>query len=134
MTAESVKSLLAARTSALAGKEADSDEYSSFSCGRIGNRPQVMVTFEKATGESLTLAYTHLYAIRTANPNAGFTLQFSEDVVEVRGRHLERVLDLLAAHKLRTMREAVGGMEFDVSPHSTTPLVLGLEFGVISKL
>lgn len=120
MTAESVKSLLAARMqpqgiATPAGEEGRGEElFESFSCGRIGNKPQMMLTLEKADGETLTLAYSHLYSIRSTNPNAGFVLKFSEDQVEVQGRSLGRVWELIGTQRLRVLREPVGGEQFDV--------------------
>jgi len=74
-----------------------------------------MITFEKANGETLTVAYSHLYTVRSNNVNAGFWLRFSEDNVEIHGRNLERVADMIRAHRLQILREPIGGVEFDAA-------------------
>lgn len=134
MTAESVKSLLASRMhpqdfATPIGEESRGEElFESLSCGRIGNKPQMMLSLEKANGETLTLAYSHLYSIRSNNPNAGFVLNFSEDQVEIQGRNLGRVWEMIGTQRLRVLREPIGGVERDIGPNSATPVVTRIEY------
>jgi hypothetical protein len=88
------------------------DEYEAFASGRIGLKPQVSVTFEKANGSSITLAYAHLYSISTESANAGFLLEFSEHRVLITGRNLEKLYRYLGDHRARHVLQTAANQSF----------------------
>jgi hypothetical protein len=74
-------------------------EYEAFAHGRVGNRPQLMVVFKKASGEVFAFSYISLTEIRSPNPNKGFVVDFSGVKVAVVGDHLETLFRYLVDHK-----------------------------------
>lgn len=81
-------------------------EYEAFASGRIGNRPQLMLIFRKASGEVLVFSYLSLTEIRAPNPEKGFTANFSGTKVVVAGEHLGKLFQLLCVHRVAEIVEA----------------------------
>jgi hypothetical protein len=84
---------------------AEEGEYRAYASGRVGNRPQVSVTFRGKDGLGKTLAYCHLYSLDDENPNLGATLEFTRHRVVVKGRNLTELVRLLGDHKVREVQE-----------------------------
>ena len=101
----------------------ESDDTTPFAVGRIGNKPQLCVTFEKGDGSCITLSYTHLYAIESECPGMGCKLVFSEHNVIVSGNNLTDLYRFLGDHKIRLIRETPD----QTFLQSTLPMVLKIE-------
>jgi hypothetical protein len=97
------------------------EEYEPFANGRVGNKPQLTLVFRKADGSVLAIAYSYLCKIQSDNPALGFVMDFAHAKVEVRGRNLERLFQLVCQHKAVEIVEAARNQVFDVSQEA--PLV-----------
>lgn len=82
------------------------DEYVAFARGRIGRRPQMMITFVKCSGEVEVLAYSRLTRIRSENPDRGFTLTFGEAEVCIEGEQLTPLFHYVREHRAVEVVEA----------------------------
>ena len=100
------------------------DDYTAFSYGRVGRRPQMMVSFVRSTGETEAISYSLLYRVHSENIDRGFTAFFGPTEVVVEGQQLGRLLDYLCEHRVATIREAGYGAEFAAEG----------EAGVVSRL
>ena len=105
-------------------KEPD-EEYEPFASGRIGNRPQLTLVFRKADHSVHALAYSYLYSITSDNPGMGFALDFTHAKVEIKGRNLERLFQLVCQHRAMEIIEA--GRSDDFVTPASEPLVARIE-------
>jgi hypothetical protein len=103
--AERLKEVRRQLTEPAAAADGGDDEYRAFASGRVGNRPQVSVTFSKKDGRGKTLAYSHLYCLDVENPNLGCVAEFTRHRVTLKGRNLAELVRLLGDHKAREVRE-----------------------------
>ena len=79
--------------------EADgASEYASFGHGRVGTRPQLAIIFRKADGSAKAFSYAHLYSVESDNPDEGFTVEFTQSNVAIKGRNLEPLFRYISQH------------------------------------
>jgi hypothetical protein len=81
-------------------------EYQPFANGRIGNQPQLTLVFRKKDGSVHGFSYSYFYSIESDNPDAGFTVDFSNAKVEVTGHNLEHLFRLVCQHRAAEIIEA----------------------------
>lgn len=84
----------------------ETEIYQSFSFGRTGLRPQLMLSFVKSDGHYLVLPYADLRAITSVNPAKGFQLEYSGREVVIEGTNLEICFRYLRDHRLSELVEA----------------------------
>lgn len=103
----------------------------AYANGRIGNKPQLMVTFRQVNGASNTFAYSHLYSVTTDVDGAGFVAEFSQHKVAVQGRNLAGLYRYFCDHKVQLVlamgeSQAMAADETDsvVTAISIVPLTL----------
>ena len=104
---------------------AEDDEPRAFACGRVGTRPQISVTFARKDGRGKTLAYSHLYALDTDNPNLGCVLEFTRHRVVLQGRNLTDLVRLLGDHKVREVSQIDEVHALALAP--SVPVVTSIE-------
>lgn len=119
MNAESprVRSLLERRTVSESYAPIEKDdvaEYTAYANGRLGNRPQLTLVFRKADGSVKAFAYSHLYAVSSDDPAAGFTVEFSKLMVTVRGENLDPLFRLVCQHRVLEISEISRNQVFDM--------------------
>ena len=90
------------------------DEYVAFAHGRIGNRPQVSVTFRKADGSGKSFSYSYLYCVSFDDPNTGFIAEFSQTKIIVHGKNLSSLVRLISQHRVVEIIEAGRSHGLDV--------------------
>ena len=66
----------------------ETEVIQGFSFGRVGQRPQLMLTFVKCDGHHLVLPYADLRSITTNEPDKGFLMEFVGREVLVEGTSL----------------------------------------------
>lgn len=107
---KSVRSLLEKSGRAAAPANAsDGDieaEYSAYAQGRISRHSQSTLMFRMADGSVRAFAYSYFYGAESVDPAEGFTLDFSQNKVTIRGRNLETLLRLICQHRVAEVREA----------------------------
>lgn len=81
------------------------EEITSYASGRIGNKPQLTVTFRQVDGSSQAFAYSHLYSVAADAESGSFAVEFSQHVVLILGRNLAHLHRLLCDHKVHTVQE-----------------------------
>ncbi|MFN8707501.1 MAG: hypothetical protein ACK526_13455 [Planctomyces sp.] len=91
---------------------ATAEEYTAFARGRVGTRPQMMISFRKCTGEVFAFAYSMLTKIYSENPDRGFTLFFSDTQVHIEGEHLLQLFHYLIQHRVIEVVETERAMVF----------------------
>lgn len=100
-------------------------EYQAFAFGRVGNKPQISVTFRLINAKGYNFAYSHYYGIVDDHPNVSFSIEFTRHVVLIAGRNLEMLHRLLCDHKVREVRQ-VDELEAKVLPDGV-PVVTHME-------
>jgi hypothetical protein len=111
MTGSSLQDLLRdqsqARRFAAEIRPADETEiFQSFTFGRSGQRPQLMLCLVKSDGHHLVLPYADLRSITSSNPSQGFHLDFSGREVVIEGSNLDLCFRYLRDHRLSELVEA----------------------------
>jgi hypothetical protein len=87
--------------------EPDSDsEYIPFGHGQVATRPQLAIIFRKADGSAKAFSYAHLYSIESDNPDEGFTVEFTQSKVAIKGRNLEPLFRYISQHRAAEVIEA----------------------------
>lgn len=84
----------------------DEDAETAFTFGRVGSRPQLTLLFQRASGAVFGYPYANLTALRSEDPDLGFTLEFGDAVVKVTGRNLEMLFQYVCDHKASRIEEA----------------------------
>lgn len=84
----------------------ETEIFQSFSFGRTGLRPQLMLSFVKSDGHYLVLPYADLRAITSSNPAKGYQLDYSGREIVVEGTNLEVCFRYLRDHRLSELVEA----------------------------
>ncbi len=102
----------------------DELELAAYASGRVGNKPQLTVTFRKVDGSSYSFAYSHLYAISAETEAGGFTVEFSNHTVTIHGRNLTQLHRLLCDHKVNVIQETSPTQAMAVEEHQ--PVVTGM--------
>ncbi len=105
-------------------------EYQAFGFGRVGNKPQISVTFRLVNAKGYNFAYSHYYGIVDDHPNVSFTVEFTRHLVMIEGRNLEMLHRLLCDHKVREVRQ-VDELEAKMLPEEV-PVVTRIEVRVKS--
>ena len=106
--------------------EADDEELelAAYASGRIGNKPQLTITFRKVDGSSASFAYSHLYALTAETESGGFTAEFSQHTVTIHGRNLAHLHRLLCDHKVNLVQETSPTQALAIAEH--LPVVTGM--------
>lgn len=107
-----------------AESETDSD-YSAYAQGRISRHPQLMLILRQANGSARAFAYSYLYGAESENPALGFTLDFTQHQVKVRGRNLQILFRYICQHRVAEIRVANHAQCFEIG--SEEPLVERIE-------
>lgn len=103
-------------------------EYQAFAFGRVGNKPQISVTFRLVNAKGYNFAYSHYYGIVDNHPNISFSIEFTRHVVMIEGRNLEMLHRFLCDHKVREVHQ-VDELEAKVLPEGV-PVVTKMEVRV----
>lgn len=91
----------------------EDDDYVAYSHARIGNKPQVSITFRKADGSGKSFAYSYMYCLEFDDPNLGFTAEFSHTKVTVKGQNLAELVRLVSLHRVVEVFEAGRGQAME---------------------
>ncbi len=110
--------------------EDSEDEYQAFGFGRVGNKPQISVTFRLVNAKGYNFAYSHYYGIVDDHPNVSFAIEFTRHVVMIEGRNLETLHRLLCDHKVREVHQ-MDELEAKVLPDEV-PVVTKIEVRIKS--
>ncbi|MCC7336742.1 MAG: hypothetical protein IT422_16750 [Pirellulaceae bacterium] len=81
------------------------NQYRAFGFVRkpVSNEP--MIRFIKLNGVQKSLAYSHLYDI-DFDPRTGITIDFTQHIVEIKGRGLLQGFERMSAHRVIFVAEA----------------------------
>lgn len=99
----------------------ETEIYQSFSFGRTGTRPQLMLSYVKSDGHHLVLPYADLRAIISSNPLKGWQVDYSGREIIVEGTNLEVCFRYLRDHRLSELVEA--DRPTAMSAEADTPVV-----------
>jgi hypothetical protein len=83
----------------------DTEIYQGFSFGRVGAKPQLMLTVIKLDGLHLVLPYADLRCISSNDPETTFLLEFPGREILVEGTHMLFCFRYLRDHRLNELRE-----------------------------
>ncbi len=100
-------------------------EYEAFSYGRVGIRPQLMLSFRKANGLVKVRPYALLQGLDSDDENSAFALSFPGLVVTVQGRNLSRLFVFICLHRVAEINEADTAMQFTESESNCVVASLG---------
>ena len=73
---------------------------------RFARRPQMMLSFCKASGEADVYPYALLGRVRSLDPNRSFELFFPGIRVKVEGQRLQRLFHYVCEHRVLTISES----------------------------
>jgi len=107
MTGDSITDLLKPRSEVNAVEhvepatraESASADYVAFSHGRVGRRPQMMISFRRSSGQVAVFPYSLLRQILSSNPDTGFTMAFGGTSVRIEGEGLARLFQYVCEHR-----------------------------------
>lgn len=86
--------------------EATEQDYSAFARGRVGRRPQMMLAFQKCTGEVEVFAYSTLRRIQSRDPDRGFAINFGDVELTIEGQNLMQLFHYVCEHRAVEIVEA----------------------------
>jgi hypothetical protein len=89
----------ATRTAEAAAPD-DETDYTAFSFGRVGNRPQMTLVFRMNSGEVIGFPYAHITGIRADDCERSFTIDFGTATVTVVGNGLGRLFRYVCEHRV----------------------------------
>lgn len=95
--------------------ESEAEEYTAFASGRVGRKPQMMIRFRKASGQTKVYAYSMLTEIDSENPDEAFTLTFGMSKVEIHGQNLQRLFDYVCEHRAQEVSEPDRADQFSIA-------------------
>lgn len=116
---------------AAASGEETPQEYEAFAHGRVGNRPQLMVVFRKASGAVHAFSYASLLELHAVDPERGCVVDFAGVKVAIVGEKLGRLFRYLCDHKAAEIVEADRAMVFQGA--SDSPVVTSIVVSVATR-